>query len=290
MTMIALTIPPFPVFIKGGEFTFSKGEKHFKRTYSVFDMLYVKTGTLFMQENDVKFDVKEGEYLILLPEREHVGYKNCLENTSFIWLHFTVLHGNYEVVSSKNIDWSSVLEKESTFTEPANYRFHIPQHGRVNRRELMEQMLENIIEIGSGQVHAPDEALNQQIQFADFFVGLQKEAFSIPSATEQVCEQAMKYIQEHYQQPIKMKDISAELLFHPDYITRCMHKTIGLTPNQYLTHIRFTQAKQLLVDTNEKISSIAKQVGIEDVTYFSKLFKKQEGITPMEYRRIVHRK
>jgi YesN/AraC family two-component response regulator len=57
-----------------------------------------------------------------------------------------------------------------------------------------------------------------------------------------------------------------------------------------LTHYRLHQAKRLLVETEYKVSTISREVGIEDVTYFSKLFKKVEGTTPMEYRRLVHRK
>jgi YesN/AraC family two-component response regulator len=86
-----------------------------------------------------------------------------------------------------------------------------------------------------------------------------------------------------------MSDMSTFLHFHPDYITRCVQKTIGISPMQYLYQFRIAQAKRLLSTTNDKISSICKDVGIEDQGYFSKLFRKLEGMSPIQYRRIVHR-
>jgi AraC-like DNA-binding protein len=68
-----------------------------------------------------------------------------------------------------------------------------------------------------------------------------------------------------------------------------VQKTIGMSPMQYVTYYRLSKAKRLLSTTDVKISAIAKEVGIEDVTYFSRLFKRMEGMTPQEYRRNISR-
>jgi YesN/AraC family two-component response regulator len=111
----------------------------------------------------------------------------------------------------------------------------------------------------------------------------------VPSATEKLSEEVLRFITENYQKPIKMADISAFLHFHPDYITRCVQKTIGISPSQYLYQYRVSKAKGLLAKTNDKILAICREVGIEDQGYFSKVFRKHEGMSPGEYRRIVHR-
>jgi AraC-like DNA-binding protein len=290
MSMIALSIPPFPTFIRGGEFTFHTGERHFSRVFTVFDLLYVKKGTLLMQEAGKRFDVKEGQYVILVPGERHEGYADCIEETDYVWMHFVIPDNHYKIVANKEVDWSFVYKKEPTFTEAGEYLFHIPQFGEVKRREIVEQQLDTLLSIRDGDSYIPDDYLKQQIYFSEFIIQLQKEAFSIPSATEKVCESTMKYIQENYQKSISMRLLKEALNFHPDYVTRCMQKTIGITPIQYLTHYRIHLAKRLLIETEYKISAISREVGIDDVTYFSKLFKKIEGTTPMEYRRLVHRK
>jgi AraC-like DNA-binding protein len=286
MALIVFTAPPFPTFIKGGEATFLKGKKHFKRTFSVFDLLYVQKGTLFMTEKNESYTVAEGEYMILLPEREHFGHRPCTEDTDFIWVHFMLEH-DYQVVEDKEISWGDIFEKEATFVEPARYQMHLPQYGKLSRKEVVEQLLIQLVRLPEEQT--VDYALKQQMVFYEFLLQLQKQALHIPSASENVCEQVISYIHRYYQQPIQMKDVSRQLHFHPDYMTRCMQKTMGMSPMQYLTYYRLSKAKRLLSTTNLKISAIAKEVGIEDVTYFSRLFKKTEGMTPMEYRRQMSR-
>ncbi|MFD1735271.1 helix-turn-helix domain-containing protein [Bacillus salitolerans] len=286
MSYISFRVPPFPTFIKGGEAVFSTGKKHFKRTFSVFDLLYVKSGTLFMVENNQKFDVEEGQYIILIPENEHYGYKGCEKETEFYWLHF-VLEGACRIVDKMDLDWTKLTVREGTFEEPALFDFYIPQSGQISQRELLEQMLHQLVLIGNEQT--PDNSLRQQTLFQELLLQLQKQALQIPSATERVCEDALKYIRENYQKPMKMTDMSGYLHFHPDYITRCVQKTIGINPSQYLNQYRIAQAKRLLATTNDKIAAICKEVGIEDQGYFSKLFKKLEGMSPVEYRRVVLR-
>ncbi|MCY8444964.1 AraC family transcriptional regulator, partial [Bacillus spizizenii] len=51
MPRILFTVPPFPVFIAAGEGVFKRGETHVKRVFSVFDLIYVKHGTLYITEN-----------------------------------------------------------------------------------------------------------------------------------------------------------------------------------------------------------------------------------------------
>jgi len=286
MALLVFTVPPFPTFIKGGEATFEKGEKHFKRTFSVFDLLYVKKGTLYLAENNEEFTVGEGEYIILLPEREHFGYQPCQEDTSFVWLHFVVEKG-HQVTKEKRISWGNIFEREATFTEPSRYQFHLPQYGKFARREIIEQHLSQLVRLNEEE--SIDYPLKQQIVFNEFLLQMQKQALKIPSASERVCEQVLTYIHENYKELIQMKDLSQHLHFHSDYITRCVQKTIGLSPMQYVAYYRLTKAKQLLAKTNMKISAIAKEVGMEDVTYFSRLFKKKEGMTPQEYRRHTSR-
>ena len=57
-----------------------------------------------------------------------------------------------------------------------------------------------------------------------------------------------------------------------------------MTPIDFVRHIRITKAIEMLKDTDETLSSIAFSVGFSDPKYFSKVFKKEMGIIPSEYR------
>ena len=66
---------------------------------------------------------------------------------------------------------------------------------------------------------------------------------------------------------------------------RCFRSTIGTTPIQYLKHYRIQQAARLLMETNEKVSDIAAICGFQDMSYFSRTFRKIVGCVPTEYRK-----
>lgn len=58
----------------------------------------------------------------------------------------------------------------------------------------------------------------------------------------------------------------------------------GISPNQYILSVRIKKAKSLLQDTDMSVASIAEYVGISEQNYFSRVFKKQVGISPTDYR------
>lgn len=285
--MLRFNVPPFPSFIAGGSASFRKGYKHFKRTFNVFDLIYVKQGTLFMTEGEEKYSVSEGEYIILAPGLQHFGHLECEENTPIFWMHFSLDQG-YQLTKKKNVDWSDIYNRENSYTDAANFCFQIPRYGRCETRVMIEQQLSKLVSLNT--VGNPEEKLKQQILFYEFIIQLQKEAIHIPTAAEQLTAQVIHYIQKHYHEPIKMRDLSRTLLFHPDYIVRSMKKTLGVSPMQYLTKYRLFLAKNELSNTSDKISVIAARVGIEDTAYFSKLFKKEEGMSATAYQRLIKKK
>ncbi|MCA1031011.1 helix-turn-helix domain-containing protein [Bacillus timonensis] len=286
MSFLTFLIPPFPTLIKSGEGHFRMGKKHFKRVFTVFDFIYVTSGKLFMTENGIDYELSKGQYIILIPGLEHFGTKNCTEDTKFHWIHFKI-HGEFDLTDNNEINWGNVYLKEGDFVEPPQYHFQIPRTGQVKYTDHLEKYFEYML--GTEKLHTPDSRLRQQIYFEEFLIQLQKEAMSIPSATEGISEMVIAYIQQNYQMDIKMEDLARDLHFHSDYITRCVQKTLGISPIQYLQQYRMSQAKRLLASTNDKVMTISKNIGILDHTYFSKLFKKMEGMTPSEYRQFAQR-
>jgi AraC-like DNA-binding protein len=285
MDYVTFSLPPLPVFIKGAESVFPEGKRHFRRTFSVFDLLYVKQGCLHMTEDGREFAVGSGQYLLLIPGREHYGHRPCSERTEYVWLHFLLT--DYEVVADHPVSRQTVMEKEATYTEPIQYRLAIRQYGELKQRERAEQLLNQIVEPNVDRdIERP---LRQLLVFVEFLWHLQKQELSVPNASEQVSAAAVAYIENHFCEPVTLERVARELRFHPDYVTRCMQRTLGMGFSHYLAYYRLSKAKQWLAETNETVEAIAKRVGIDDSAYFSRLFKKMEGMTPTEYRRIAQR-
>jgi AraC-like DNA-binding protein/mannose-6-phosphate isomerase-like protein (cupin superfamily) len=74
---------------------------------------------------------------------------------------------------------------------------------------------------------------------------------------------------------------------HEDYMSRIFKLMMGMSPNKYLQSIRHRHARQLLRETDLKIEAIAAEVGYDDLHYFSRMFKKWEGISAYEYRQFA---
>ena len=106
-------------------------------------------------------------------------------------------------------------------------------------------------------------------------------------ATSWVSDRAAAYIQEHYSQEISLDEIAAYCGISPAYLSRIFAKEQGRGIQEYLTALRLQNAKQLLATTDRKIYEIAVQSGYPDAVYFNKVFKKNTGMTPKEYR-VLH--
>lgn len=74
--------------------------------------------------------------------------------------------------------------------------------------------------------------------------------------------------------------------FNKDYLRRCFKEIMGTTPLEYLTQLRLTQAKNLLIQDNfVSVEDVARNCGFDDSFYFSTCFKKHMGISPFQFRK-----
>ncbi len=96
--------------------------------------------------------------------------------------------------------------------------------------------------------------------------------------------QAVDYIQKHCRENIKVQDIAAYIGIDRSYLANVFKQMTGASPQEYLQSYRMEQAKEMLKNSERKISEIAYEIGYSDPLSFSKMFKKYEKMSPMEYR------
>lgn len=97
-------------------------------------------------------------------------------------------------------------------------------------------------------------------------------------------EQTLKIIQRDYDKNISLDDISQSIAVSKNYFCYLFKREVGVSLWNYLTQVRLQQAKKLLKETEMKTYEIAFKVGYDNPSYFSKIFKKIEHMTPNEYR------
>ncbi|TVX88106.1 response regulator [Paenibacillus agilis] len=94
-----------------------------------------------------------------------------------------------------------------------------------------------------------------------------------------------KYVEQHYHQDISLQEMAQRFFVSREYISRKFKQQFGINLSDYLAQIRTKKAKLLLMNPHLRISQVAAMVGIPDEKYFSKVFKKQVGVSPNEYRK-----
>lgn len=94
-----------------------------------------------------------------------------------------------------------------------------------------------------------------------------------------------EYLDEHYTERITLDDLAERFFINKFYLSKIFKETYGTTVNNYLISKRITRAKQLLRFTDMTVDEVGAAVGMGDANYFSRMFRKVEGISPREYRK-----
>lgn len=101
-----------------------------------------------------------------------------------------------------------------------------------------------------------------------------------------LCNKIIEFLNENYEKPLSLDSISERFHITPAYLSSHFKKEVGENISVYLASLRIAKAKRLLEETDQKVSEISEQVGIYSQSTFIRLFKKNCGMTPNEYRRI----
>ncbi len=108
---------------------------------------------------------------------------------------------------------------------------------------------------------------------------------TLPPQTSALAKQAVAYLHQNYTRPLSRQEIADELGMSDDYFSRTFNMELGISPWEYLNRYRVAQAKQLLSNTTESVQRISHRVGFTDPAYFSRVFRKQVGMSPSAFRK-----
>lgn len=97
--------------------------------------------------------------------------------------------------------------------------------------------------------------------------------------------EAKKYVDNHYNEHLLSSNLARQFHLSRSYFSICFGDIVGITFNEYLRNIRLEKAKEYLEKTNKNIAEISELVGYEDEKYFGRVFKKEVGISPAEFRK-----
>ena len=94
------------------------------------------------------------------------------------------------------------------------------------------------------------------------------------------------FLDEHYSEKLSLESVASHFFIDKHYLARLFKEQYGVTLVTYLQQVRITHAKRMLRFTDKSIEEIGLECGIGELNYFSRVFKKLEGVSPSEFRRV----
>lgn len=98
---------------------------------------------------------------------------------------------------------------------------------------------------------------------------------------------AVQYIAEHYDRELTVNGMAEMCGLSPNYFSALFHREVGVTVVNYVKNTRIERACALLRDTDSSAAEIAGRSGYTDVPYFFRVFKKETGLSPLQYRKRI---
>lgn len=237
---------------------------HYTRRLDDYELMVVTKGTLYIANNEKKFTVREGEYLLMPPAECQFGFKES--RCTFYWLHV-----GYNPQNSVTEESGSTISLPLQASLPASERIIV----------LMKQLQDS-----DRRYH--NQKLNSFLAAA-IFTEIEQQISSVPVedkcySQEHLLEEVKDYIKWHLQENLKVSNIAQYFGYNEKYLTTLFRNTTGTPIKQYILQSKMEQAKITLSDTNMQIAQIAYNLGFEDSHNFSNAFKKITGLSPSEYK------
>lgn len=238
-----------------------------------FQMIYVSAGSAHFHFDHAENDtVVTAGNMVLFRPKEFQKYEYYAEDqTEVYWVHFT--GGNvtnilrsYGIKDDMRVFYMGTsLEYERIFKRMISEL----QQCRADYQEMLVLLLNHLFILIHRQVTKRHVL---KIEYLEYEM-----------------DAAAQYFNDHYNTNISIDQYAKSRGMSVSWFIRNFKACIGTTPMQYIVSIRITNAQALLETTTYPVAEIGRIVGYENPLYFSRIFHKQKGFSPSEYRKRIRK-
>jgi AraC-like DNA-binding protein len=229
--------------------------------------------------NDPHFEYLPGETVILPQQVEMVidFPEACLESpTQCLAL---------EIDRSKIKQLIDLLNERYPKEDAEPWTLNFEQYFLMNN-EAVASTLNKIMQICMSELRNKDILADLSLQeLLIHLIQLQKvKELDLAPQNDGILPVVLTYIQKHLHEKINMQALCNLACMSHSTFYRYLKKTTGLSPQELIIRERLKYAKQLLSSSNLLITEVAFDAGFDDANYFTRAFKKNEGLTPKQYQ------
>lgn len=153
--------------------------------------------------------------------------------------------------------------------------------------EAINNILSNLYDLAVSSDYIRDMRINERLN--ELLTILMEQSWhrdiDIMSKKRMELNEIKQYLDENYGEKVSLNTLARRFFVSKSYLSRIFKNSYGFTINQYILFKRITEAKHLLRFSTKNVDEIADFVGMNDANYFSRMFRKVEGISPSEYRK-----
>lgn len=263
-------------FLTAGRFVAVEDYVHQKRCLKDAVLLLGFSGECHIAQDGIETVIKKGDFRILFPNTTHYGTKPNKSSQSHFWCHF-YLPENY-----------IIADKTLAETYRQNGYVVIPEYASIRDFSKFFVLFSQLID------SAENDVFNLAICNSYLKILLCMLADNDYAQKNEKAKKVIFKLKEWMEfEKFKNTSVSAAakaLGYNANYLSRVVKEEVGLTPIEFINQTRVKKAKNMLVNSNMKLSGIAYECGFTDEKYFLKVFKKYENITPSQYRNAFFRK
>lgn len=230
-------------------------------------LLFSSTGTARLMLNQECSEIHNAQILLIRPDQPHVFESITSNPWNFYWLHFSGELAE-EYADMLQLDESCPLQ-------------HI---GNTDDWIRQFQILFNIISKGVTDQELVEGSV-QLAQLLSLTGNLRRNNNRKSRHTEQRIQQSIEFMNRNFTKSITLENMAEKACLSVPQYGALFRKYTGTSPARYLREIRLRRACEQLKNTALPVSSISQEVGFDDPYYFSRLFKRNIGTTPTEFRK-----
>lgn len=250
-----------------GELTAHQPHTSRRENLSSFLFFLVCSGSGVLTYGSQNYSLRQGD-CVFLDCKKAYAHSTAEDLWVLKWVHFY----------GPNV--KNIYEK---YTERGGQPFFHPKN-----REAFEGLLGEIYAAAESAAYLRDMKIMEKL--TSLLVLLMEESWH-PENRKEVSKrqnlQAVKeYLDQHFAEVISLDQLAELFFINKFYLTRIFKEQFGVSVNHYLLEVRITHAKQLLRFTDMTVEAVGAECGMKDANYFSRLFKKMEGISPGEFRKM----
>ncbi|MFT4145003.1 MAG: AraC family transcriptional regulator [Mobilitalea sp.] len=285
--LLSPTISPLK-YVSSGNLISKTDFLHHRRNFDLYVLIMIKEGTLYISQGGVNYILGPNEYLFLKAKEEHYGFKSSPSKLSYLWVHF--LFPDTVSVLGEN-DLVKIFPKKASQAS-ASEQYILPLSGQISPTQRATLLFNQLLDLSRQDViylkPMIDYALSLLLmEISQEFIEMH---FNIKNKISPKVLMIMEWIKANFYRQITVVEIANEFNYNSDYLSFLFKQNTGLSLTAYINKTRIDISKSLLVNYNVSIKEAAYSSGFTDEKYYMKIFKRIEGLTPLQYKKAFTRK